>query len=170
MTRNLTASVLALVLFAAVATPQHAHAGNDEWSTAGKILAGVVGLSVLSQMHQDSNQHRATHRNRSTRTEYRHRSSPFRNNCRQPAVVQHETVYVSQPARPAPCITPAPYVAPARPAPRYVPDLSEGPVVVSLEDGRRLFQPRIRGAKAYMQVWSEVTSEWITIKEYPSIY
>ena len=43
-------------------------------------------------------------------------------------------------------------------------------VIVNLEDGRRICQRRIRGASAYLQIWSDVDEEWVSIREYPSIW
>lgn len=147
MTSKLTASVLALALAGAVFAPQQAAAGNDEWATAGKILAGVVGVSVLNNHLKDRNV------DYQTRTRYYRPKS----RCR-PQVTHRETVYVTRP------------VVEVEPEPVYTPAPVQGPVVVHLEEGRRLFQPRVRGATAYLQVWSEVCAEWVSIKEYPSIY
>ena len=44
------------------------------------------------------------------------------------------------------------------------------PVIIQLEDGRRLFQPAIHGHPAFIQVWSSIQNEWISITEHPSIW
>jgi hypothetical protein len=44
------------------------------------------------------------------------------------------------------------------------------PIVVYLADGRRIYQPAVHGCAAYIQVWSEVTGEWVSVKQYPSIW
>jgi len=44
--RKMAAAVLAVALAAALAAPA-AHAGQREWATAGKILTGVIGLTIL---------------------------------------------------------------------------------------------------------------------------
>jgi hypothetical protein len=75
----------------------------------------------------------------------------------------------------APVVQPAPQAAPA-PAPvqhteQMVINSGEGDtVVLVIEEGRRIWQPKTRGAKAYMQVWSDLEKKWVSIKEYPSIY
>ena len=38
-----------VALCATLALPHRTYAGDDEWATAGKILAGVVGLRVLQK-------------------------------------------------------------------------------------------------------------------------
>ena len=42
--------VLVLVTAIFLTGSQFSYAGDSEWATAGKILAGVVGVSVLSDM------------------------------------------------------------------------------------------------------------------------
>jgi hypothetical protein len=44
------------------------------------------------------------------------------------------------------------------------------PIIQYLEDGRRIYQPPVRGCTAYLQIWSEVSREWVSIREYPSIW
>ncbi len=44
------------------------------------------------------------------------------------------------------------------------------PVIVYLESGRRLFQPRLRGHMAFIQIWSSYNHTWVTIGQHPSIW
>lgn len=44
------------------------------------------------------------------------------------------------------------------------------PVIVYLESGRRLYQPRLRGHVAFIQIWSSYNQTWVTIGEHPSIW
>ena len=44
------------------------------------------------------------------------------------------------------------------------------PIIVQLEDGRRLYQPAVHGHTAFIQVWSSVHNDWISIQEHPSIW
>lgn len=47
---------------------------------------------------------------------------------------------------------------------------SDEPVIVTLEDGRRIYQPRVHGARAILQQWSDLEERWVDIREYPSVY
>jgi hypothetical protein len=174
MKRIFTISTAALLLFALV-TPQ-ASASDEDWATAGKILAGVVGLGVLHNAFSDGHNHYRSYRsttyyssNRSYpscrsssysyRPSYSYRYRPttyYRTEVMRPvrAPVYHTTTVVREPA---------PVIAPA-------PPLSQEPVVVSLENGRRLYQPRIKGHVAYLQIYSEHSRSWVNLKEYPSLY
>lgn len=44
------------------------------------------------------------------------------------------------------------------------------PIIVMLENGQRLYQPAVHGHPAYIQVWSSIHNDWISIKEHPSIW
>ena len=43
-------------------------------------------------------------------------------------------------------------------------------IIVNLDEGRRLYQPKVKGEKAQLQVWSEIEQRWVPIKDYPSLY
>ena len=55
---------------------------------------------------------------------------------------------------------------------RLLAELLQGPATSApnLEEGRRLYQPKVKGEKAQFQVWSEIEQRWIPIKDYPSLY
>ena len=44
------------------------------------------------------------------------------------------------------------------------------PVIVYLNSGRRLYQPRIHGHIAFVQIWSSYNQTWVTIGEHPSVW
>jgi hypothetical protein len=44
------------------------------------------------------------------------------------------------------------------------------PVIIDTADGRRLYQPRIHGHPAFIQVWSDYHGEWIIVSQHPSIW
>ncbi|MFT5127977.1 MAG: hypothetical protein ACI8W8_001585 [Rhodothermales bacterium] len=189
MTRKFTIATATLLLFALVA-PQ-ASAGDKDWANAGKVLAGVVGFGILHNA-LSSNHHGSHHRSRHSTTyysssrsypscrstsysyrpsySYRHQPTYYQREVIRPVPtpVYHTTTVVRESApvyRPAP----APVYVPAAPAP--APTVSgSNPVVVPLENGRRLLQPRIKGHVAYLQVYSEHSGSWVTLKEYPSLY
>jgi hypothetical protein len=125
-------------------------AGQREWATAGKILTGVIAGGMIL------------------------------NACKSPPV-EREVVYERPvyrfaaverfhgPPRCAPPVMRA--CPPPLPAARCesAPARHE-PIISYLDEGRRLYQPAIHGHKAVIQVWSEVNGEWVSIKEYPSIW
>ncbi len=123
-----------------------AQAGQREWATAGKILTGVViGGAVLNACNP-----------RASRTE----------------IVYERQVYRPQPAYqfrgPPRCEPP---VMRSCPPPRYQPaPVCREPIVRYMADGRRLYQPPVHGHAAFIQVWSEVQDEWVSVKEHPSIW
>lgn len=146
------------LLVTGAAAPQQAQAGDKGWSTAGKILTGIVIGGILAD-------HCVA---RPVARETVYYSGPV---CPpRPAVHwrHHETrVVLPPPPPPPPVIVTRVYevtrvvqVEPPR----------EEPVIRYQDDGSRLFQPPIRGHTAYLQVWSEVNREWVSIKEYPSIW
>lgn len=159
---SLTAA--ALILVGTLGIPQKARAGDHEWSTAGKILTGLVAFQVLGGIiKHEQGIHRRT------------------------AVSQSRSIYNSTPrrtprhCRPAIDWRPAPRSVHQRPCPRTRTIIVEKtcrpvvrhrskPIIVKLEDGRRLYQPRVHGHKAFLQVFSEVSGEWVSIREYPSIW
>lgn len=123
-----------------------AQAGQREWATAGKILTGVViGGAVLNSCTP-----RATH----TRIVYE-----------RPVYRPQPTYYFSDPPR---CERP---VMRSCPPPRFepAPECRE-PIIRYMADGRRLYQPPMHGHPAFIQVWSEVKDEWVSVKEHPSIW
>ena len=161
---------MAGILAAAAVQPQACQAGQKEWATAGKILTGVVVAGILSDMC-------------STRTATYAQSAMV-----VPARVA-ERRYVATPcvARPPCPVRPWPRVT--RCEPRVVecrppvlecqPPVVEyrppvpvrtEPIVVYTVEGQRLYQPAVHGHSAYVQVWSEVSGEWVSIREYPSIW
>lgn len=163
----------AAILLLALAIPQ-ASAGDKDWATAGKVLAGVVGFGFLHNALSGGHHHHRSYR--STRyysepcssTSYtytrRHDYRPYHRSytrtevyCPPVTPVYHTTSVVREPA---PVIVPAPVPVPSSP----------DPVIVNLEDGRRIYQPRIKGHVAYLQIYSEHSGSWLTLKEYPSLY
>jgi hypothetical protein len=144
--KKTVAAGLAGLMMAAASVPGSAQAGQREWATAGKILTGVVVGGVIMDAA---------------------RSRP----------VQREIVY-ERPVYRHPVVQRR-YMAPRCEAPvvRYCPPprierepVCQEPITLHLGEGRRLFQPRVHGHTAYIQVWSELNGDWVSIKEYPSIW
>ncbi len=154
MKRSLLSTTAAACLVLAVIGTSATHAGDREWSTAGKILSGAVAFSLLDNALGHRKRH-VRHRERAYSgpncpPRYRHprpRRHHFRRDRRQ---YNHR------------------YTKPHRPAKRI--KGCDDDVIVHIENGRRIMQPRVKGATAYLQVYSEVCHEWVTIEEYPSIW
>ena len=151
--KTIVAAGMVGIMAIAAGLPDTAQAGQREWATTGKILTGVVIGGLLSG------------------------SCAPRPTCPPPVVYRQPVVW----ERPAPVYYRSyrpTYVAPpcqvqvvetrsyrCEPAP-----VRTEPIVVYLENGRRLYQPPVQGCSAYVQVWSEVDSRWVSIKEYPSLW
>lgn len=149
MNKTLT-TVVAGLLIAAGAAPRPVMAGDREWATAGKILTGVVVAGMLAEHCFGGPPVKEVVVQRPPR-----HSGYYREHWRPP-------VQVCVPApRPPVCeVRQVVVIEPPRTA----------PIIQYLEDGRRIYQPPVRGCKAYLQVWSEVSNEWVSIREYPSIW
>ena len=178
MKRKFTLASATLLLFALVA-PQ-ASAGDKDWANAGKVLAGVVGFGILHNA-LSSNHHGSHHGSRHSTTYYS--SSRSYPSCRSTSYsyrpsynYRHQpTYYHTEVIRPVPTPVYHTTTVVREPVPVYTPAPApvvsgSNPVVVPLENGRRLFQPRIKGHVAYLQVYSEHSGSWVTLKEYPSLY
>jgi hypothetical protein len=130
-----------------------AQAGHREWETAGKILTGVMIGTVVRDVCVPRLTATVTHCGRPS-----YRQPPAEWNDQAPP--RHH-----EPPRCEP-----------RPMPRCPPPRIErepacrGPIVLNMEDGRRLFQPPEHGHVAYVQVWSSMNRQWVSIAEYPSIW
>jgi hypothetical protein len=131
-----------------------AQAGQREWATAGKILTGVVVGGVLMNACKA----------RTAETEVVYE---------RPVVYRYCTVerFHGPPRCEPPVMRACPPPPPPPPPPRCVREPApREPIVRYLDDGRRLYQPPVLGHKAFIQVWSEVKNEWVSIKEHPSIW
>lgn len=145
--KTMVAAGMAGLMMATAALPGGtAQAGQREWATAGKILTGVViGGAIL--------------------------------NACAPHVTKAEVVYERSGHRPEPrrgfqgpprCEPPVMRSCPPPRVERRV--VCDEPIVRYMGDGRRLFQPRVHGHVAFIQVWSDMADEWVSIKEHPSIW
>lgn len=145
--KTMVAAGMAGLMMAAAAMPGTAQAGQREWATAGKILTGVfVGGAVLNACGS-----------RPTRTE----------------IVYERPVHRPQPVYryygPQRCEPP---VMRTCPPPRYerAPVCREQPIIRYLGDGRRVYQPPVHGCRAVIQVWSEISEQWVSVRECASIW
>jgi hypothetical protein len=157
--KQIIAVGMAGVLAAAVCVPRPATAGQKEWATAGKILTGVVVAGLLADacmarpayVQSEVTVTRPVYERRVVSTTYHPR--PHCTFVRPaPRVIVERQVVVQAPPPPPP------------PPPRTE------PIVIYQADGRRLYQPPVHGHKAFIQVYSEMTGEWVSIKEHPSIW
>lgn len=145
--------VLVCGIFAVAGLPRTTLARDKDWAVAGKILTGVVAAGVIG-----------------------HAIQAQASSCR-PAVVVSRPVHVTtyREVRPygAPSYHGRPAPAPhgyARPAPPACPPAGPGEIVINTGPGRRLYQPAIHGHPAFVQVWSSVSGQWVSVERHPSIW
>ena len=179
---------LSALLLAAALWPAPARASDKEWAVAGKVLTGLAAYSIISNLAREHERPRAVVyaqpqpryivvESPATRYAVTQESvydggdyiTPRSRVAPQPSRVEVHNYYygTNAPAnaKPAPA-------APATPA-AAGPTMDAGDVntvILNIEEGRRIIQPRTRGAKAYLQVWSDLEKKWLSVKEYPSIY
>jgi hypothetical protein len=155
MNRIMTGCVVG-ALAVALASPSVSHAGQREWATAGKILTGVVAAGVIANAFFAP----------PARAEVRFVERPVYD-CR-PVVRSYPPRNWGYRPMPAPV-----YCRPACPPPvvcEPVAPVCAAPIIVDLGSGRRLYQPPVHGCKSFIQVWSSVNQEWVSIEERPSIW
>lgn len=135
-------------------------AGDREWSTAGKILTGLVAAHVISDVVVAD---RGSYNRTKSRWSIPKRRSNY--SCK-PQKRKHRKQFYSRRNHRS-------TIASERSSNLHsgfvVPECDDY-VIVRIENGRRIIQPRVRGVTAYLQVYSKVCNEWVTIEEYPSIW
>ena len=158
MKKAILTGLTSLIVLVTVMNSSTCFAGDKEWATAGKILTGVVAAQVVgdvlwSDRHitVKSYGYKPYHHRGSWKKRYYHKN-------------RGSSCGVRKNRRPGYCKIPRPKVS-YRPIRKCT-----GPVIVHLENGRRIYQPRIKGATAYLQVYSRACNEWVTLEEYPSIW
>ena len=164
--QRLTLAITALGVAVMVA-PQAAQAGNKQWATAGKVLTGVAVAHVLTG--GGGRHHQSVHISRpyqSVSHSYTHyeRAPRRASQCRTPRRYGHQdrshTRYRSSHRQQAVCHTC-----------RHPRSACEcGPVIISIGDSERIYQPRIRGHVAYVQVWESCRRDWRTVRSCDSIW
>ena len=156
--QGITLAITAAVV-AAMVVPQAAQAGDREWATAGKILAGAAVVTVLS--NSGGGRHEEVYVERRYEYSPRYTSHYSRvSECRTPP--RYERHYRSRPSS---------YEADFCDTCRHARSACEcAPVIVDLGDCKRLYQPRIRGHVSYLQVWDSCRREWNTIRTCESIW
>jgi len=180
--RNGTATLLTVLVTGALLQPQAAYAGDKEWATAGKILAGVTALHVFTKGFpiRSSQRHTTVIRKTVTRSHGRSRHGykslpiPKCTPRRRPSY-HHRGRYE---------MNSRVYKHPHTSTHRYevyssVPDLTDGEytlhfthesVYMDISKYERIYQPRIRGAVAYLQKRHHGSSSWTTKSTHPSIW
>lgn len=165
------AAAAVLVTALAASTPQ-AHAGRDEWATAGKILTGVVVAKVLTDhLDRDDDYKKVTVREtrvirRTThggtvRTghygrgrSHHQKLQNHRRGYRHPRQYQRPRGYRNHYRRDNNCHS----------------GFDRGRIIVEINTYRRLVQPRVHGHPAFIQRRPYVGHPWITVRKHPSIY
>ncbi len=148
--------IMAMTASLILITSVPGYAGDREWATAGKILTGVVAANVIGDLFCSSRSvtvERHVYRTYPKVTTIHHRRP----------MVKSYTYYESRNCPPKPEISYRTIEYKTQPVCSEL-------VIVNIEDGRRIIQPRIHGATAYLQVYSKVSCDWVTIEEYPSIW
>ena len=151
----------------AAALPNVTYGGDKDWARAGKILTGLAAFGIVNKVYSKKEARQKDRTDASCYTErvvYRQPAHTYRRHEPPPRRYHHRTRrphhYKSH--------APRPYRAPRTTV--YKAQEYDDQVIVDLEEGRRIFQERRHGATAYLQVWSDIREEWVSIQEYPSIW
>jgi hypothetical protein len=147
-----------IILSILAITPKSSFAGDKEWAVAGKILTGIVAANFIGQVIDDS-PYIERKRIRYSNNRYPVRRKGHKNfkksyyDCEVKKRAYDRQIFRKKPRG----FTSHSYC-------------SKDPIIVHIEGGRRIYQPGIRGATAYLQVYSKACNEWVTLEEYPSIW
>lgn len=186
---KLTAVLTVLALAIAGLTPPPAHAGDEEWATAGKILTGVVAGHILTHgLPTTSRRHVTVHETRVIRS--RHRGIPRR--CRpawRPASRSRYSVVVKihehEKHRHGRGCKPHRYERGAKGHRRghdrhgqfnkhdrhpHRDFNGSGHIIHRIGPRKRLYQPRVHGHPAFIQVRCGRSGDWKTVRKHPSIW
>ncbi len=161
MYKHWIAAVTATTLGAHVMMPTDVHGGQSEWATAGKILTGVVAARVIMNHGRHHRQHNYRHHgyrrscHQHTRTQVYHVSPP--------PVVHHTTVHHTTYHNPCPTTTIHHHHV-------HQPCIETGPVIIYRDSHQRVYQPRVHGHPAFVQVWSDCERRWVNTQTHPSVY
>lgn len=147
-------AIITISLFSSTTT----YAGDKEWATAGKILTGIVAANVIGDLFVSERYVQVK------QPGYKRRGY---NKCR-PKKRYYKNDYYSADIS---WRSSDGYPRRSGPKKRYKNAWKcADPIIVHIEKGRRIYQRRVKGATAYLQVYSDVCNEWVNIKEYPSIW
>ncbi|MDE0839579.1 MAG: hypothetical protein OSB41_11080 [Kiritimatiellae bacterium] len=156
----------AVVAMEMVATPM-AQAGDSEWATAGKVLAGAAALHVFSgssnRHHKDVYVEQHVYRSRGHHQPKRYSSS---SSC---GTSRRVTTYTSRHNNHGHSRRHV-KVDRCDGCHRVRSQCRCGPVVISLCEDRRVYQPRIRGHVAYIQERRSCDDRWVTVRSCASIW
>jgi len=172
-TKLLLTAAAAAAWMTACVLPGSTYAGDKDWARAGKILAGITVLGIANEVYSDKKRNRHARDRHSRREEVRY-VQPVRyestavercDTYRPQRVRHHSRGHERSHYRARSHVT---HHAPRTTVyeSRRIDDL----VVIDLEEGRRICQRRVRGATAYLQIWSELDDKWVSIRTYPSIW
>ena len=158
MKRPMLIGIITAILAICFMNPSTMYGGDKEWAVAGKILTGVVAANVIGDLFVSDRYVEVK------RPRYNRRKN---NNCRPKRRYYKDNTYSTD-------ITwrrSHEYRQRSRAKKRYKKTWKcADPIIVHIEKGRRIYQPRVKGATAYLQVYSDVCNEWVNIEEYPSIW
>ena len=141
-----------------IVAPKSSFAGDREWATAGKILTGIAAANVVGQVFYNSSY--------PARNKYDYRRRPFHR--KRKFIRRQNRKYNNCKISSRPYRRNRPIEFSRR---GYSSSVEcDDPIIVCVEEGRRIYQPRVKGATAYLQVYSKACNEWVTLEEYPSIW
>ena len=153
-----------LIIGAVGFAPRTSYAGGKEWATAGKVLTGIAAFhvvgSLLSNHHDSYTKRKVYHRHRRYHRRYKRRHERRRtttycddykcvenNECRRYHRRPYRKVIVEREV--------------VRSAASYGCDVVERydkPIIIYLDDCRRIYQPRIHGRPAVLAIWGDYKS------------
>lgn len=130
----------------------HYSSSSHGWATAGALIAGIA----IGSIARDSCTPRVTY---------------YTPRCYQPTYVSQpvQTVYVTQPVETRVVYT-APQVVTVPQTTVIEQQVAQNPIIRDLGNGRRLYQAPVKGAPSYLQAWSTVRNEWVSLEEQPSMW
>ncbi len=149
MKRLVAGCVCAGLVGMAAGAPQRAQAGEHEWATAGKILAGAVVVGALLDACTTQRETGC----RQTTTAY---MIPV---CPPPPPVVYQPVHPSYGAWLDCHADRHHYTHRAPPCP---------PPPAACGFAQRVYQPPAAGHPALVQVWSQVENRWVTVQTQPA--
>ncbi len=153
-----------LIIGSAGFAPRTSYAGDEEWATAGKVLAGVAAFhvvgSLLSNHHDSYTKRKVYHRHRRYHRRYKQQHERRRTTtyCDDYKYVEKNEYrrYRRRPCRKV--IVEREVVRPAASYGCDVVDRYDEPIIIYLDDCQRICQPRIHGRTDVLEIWGDYKS------------
>ena len=158
MKKSILSGTLIIILSIGFINPLTTYAGDKEWATAGKVLTGIIAANVIGDFFVPERYAKVSSADYYRQSNYKCRPKrrPYKNNRYSEKITWKKPIRYRRGRR-----TERSY--------RTVTKCSD-PIIVHIQKGRRIYQPRVKGATAYLQVYSKVCKEWVNVEEYPSLW